>query len=251
MSNFKTLFGTEPSAIQKTCVVVPYLAHGLLRSLGIEGLKKGKLYATANTDMFTFIKAGIGTLLVGDAVLYLEQTNCQEIIYFGACGLVQETDRLTIGSLVSPGKCMAFEGFTDVLLKHTDNITSHYPDQELFQSFLNTAPAQKIQPVMGISIGSLKCEESYKEFLLEKGVEVVDMECSAFFSAAQYIRKKAVALLYITDIIGKKSFFDPLKSHDALQIDLAIHTAGKAIQSFCGRSLTTENITNTEKRKKI
>ncbi|OOP55166.1 MAG: hypothetical protein AYP45_16315 [Candidatus Brocadia carolinensis] len=251
MSNFKTLFGIEPSSIQKTCVIVPYLAHGLLRSLGIEGLKKGKLYATANTDMFTFIKAGIGTLLVGDAVLYLEQTNCQEIIYFGACGLVQETDRLTIGSLVSPGKCMAFEGFTDVLLKQTDNITFHYPDKELFQSFLNTAPAQNIRPVTGMSIGSLKCEESYKEFLLEKGVEVVDMECSAFFSAAQYIRKKAIALLYVTDIIAKKSFFEPWEPEDKLRVDQAIQTACKAIQSFCGRPLTTENITNTEKRKKI
>ena len=235
MSNFKTLFGIEPSAIQKTCIVIPYLAHGLLKSLGIEGLKKGKLYTTANTDTFTFIKAGIGTLLVGDAVLYLEETNCQEIIYFGACGLVKETDTLTIGSLVCPKVSLSFESFTDTLLRYTNKITAQYPDQELFQFFLNNELAQKIQPVTGMSIGSLKCEESYTEFFDEKGIEVIDMECSAFFSAAQYIRKKAIALLYVTDIIGKKSFFEPLEPHDTLQISLAIQTAGTVIQSFCKR----------------
>lgn len=213
--------------------MVPFLIPGLLKTLGIGSLKKGKLFSTANTDTFTFIKAGIGTLFVGDAVLYLEETACQEMIYFGACGLVQETDRLTIGSLVSPRECIAFEGFTDVLLKHTDNITTHYPDQELFPSFLNNKPGQNIQPVVGMSIGSLKCEEFYKEFFDKKGVEVVDMECSAFFSGAHYIKRKAVALLYVTDIIGKKSFFEPWEPKDKSRIDHAIQTACSAIQVFC------------------
>ncbi|NUO09468.1 MAG: hypothetical protein HUU08_12455 [Candidatus Brocadia sp.] len=233
MSNFKTLFGTEPSSIKKTCVIVPFLMPGLLRALGIVSLKKGKFFATTHTDTFTFIKAGIGTLFVGDAVLYLEETACQEMIYFGACGLVQETDRLTIGSLVSPHKCLAFEGFTDVLLRHTDKITTHGPDQELFQSFLKTEPDQNIQPVTAMSIGSLKYEESYKEFFDKKGVDVVDMECSAFFSAANSIKRKAVALLYATDIIGKTSFFEPSETKDKSRIDHAIQTACNAIQLFC------------------
>lgn len=232
MSNFKTLFGIESSVIQKTCVVVPYLMPGILKALGIEGLKKGKLYATANADAFTFMKAGIGTLLVGDAILYLEETNCQEIIYFGSCGLVQETGQLTIGSLVCPKACLSFESFTDTILRHTNKITTQYPDQTLFQPFLTHDPGQKIQPVIGMSIGSLKCEESYKEFFGEKGIEVIDMECSAFFSAAQYIKRKAVALLYVTDVIGKKSFFEPLELQDKLQIDHAIQTACKVIRSF-------------------
>lgn len=233
MSSFKTLFGIEPSVIQETCVVVPYLMPGILKALGIKDLKKGKLYATANTDVFTFIKAGIGALLVGDAILYLEETNCQRIIYFGACGLVQETDQLTIGSLVCPKACLSFESFTDTVLRHTNKITTQYPDPALFQSFLTHDVSRKIQSVIGMSIGSLKCEESYKEFFDEEGIKVIDMECSAFFSAAQYIRKKAVALLYATDIIGKKSFFEPLEPQDKLQIDHAIQNACKAIRSYC------------------
>lgn len=235
MSNFKTLFGIEPSSVQKTCVIVPFLVPGLLRELGIASLKKGKLFATANTDTFTFVKAGIGTLFVGDAVLYLQETACQEMIYFGACGLVRETDRLTIGGLVSPAKCIAFESFTDVLLKQTDKITVHYPDQELFQSCLNTEPGYNIQPVTGMSIGSLKCEESYREFFDKRSIDVVDMECSALFSAANYIKRKAIALFYTTDIIGKKSFFDPWEPKDKSRIDYAIQTACSAIQVFCRR----------------
>ncbi|MEP9410246.1 MAG: hypothetical protein HRF42_02370 [Candidatus Brocadia sp.] len=239
MSGFKTLFGIEPSLIQGTCVIVPFLVQGLLKTLGIETLKKGKLYATANTDTFTFIKAGIGTLLVGDAVLYLAETNCQEIIYFGSCGLVEETDQLTTGSLICPKVCLSFESFTDTLLMHTNKITSQYPDQTLLQSFLNNDLCQKIHLVAGISIGSLKCEESYKEFFAEEGIKVVDMECSAFFSAARHIGKKAIALLYVTDIIGKKSFFEPLGPQGELHIEHAIQTACRAIRTFCKKDKLT------------
>ena len=118
-------------------------------------------------------------------------------------------------------------------MKHTDKITTQYPDQNLLRSFLDNDPSQKIYPVTGMSIGSLKCEDFYKEFFVEKDIEVVDMECSAFFSAANYIQKKAVALLYVTDIIDKKLFFEPLGPQDKLQIDKAIQTACKAIQVFC------------------
>ncbi|MCF6158078.1 MAG: hypothetical protein E3K32_05800 [wastewater metagenome] len=233
MANFKTLFGIEPTAVQKTCVVVPFLAPGLLKGLGIGALKKGKLYATANTDTFTFVKAGIGTLLAGDAVLYLEQTNCEEIIFFGACGLTRETNLLRIGSLVCPEECLSFEGFTDTLLRYTDKITTQYPDRNLFQSFLEHNQSREIQPVKGMSIGSLRCEDLYRGFFQKKDIEVIDMECSAIFSAAQYIQKRALALLYVTDIVGKKHFFEPLELEDTLRIDSAIQTVCKIIRGFC------------------
>lgn len=223
----------EQTAVQKTCVVVPFLAPGLLKGLGVEALKKGKLYATANTETFTLVKAGIGALLAGDATLYLEQTNCERIIYFGACGLTQETELLTIGSLVCPEECLSFESFTDTLLRRTDKIISQYPDQNLFQSFLGSDLSRGIQPVRGMSIGSLKCEDSYREFFKEQGIEVIDMECSAFLSAAQHIQKRSLALLYVTDIIGKKHFFEPLELKDKLRIDNTVQTACKVIHELC------------------
>lgn len=100
---------------------------------------------------------------------------------------------------------------------------------------MNTVPGQNIQPVTGMSIGSLKCEESYKEFFDKKGIEVVDVECSALFSAANSIKRKAVTLLYATDIIGKKSFFEPWGPKDKSRIDHAIQTACTEIQVFCRR----------------
>lgn len=235
MINFKTLFGIEASAVQNTCIVVPFLAPGLLKILGIETLKKGKIYSSANTATFTFIKAGIGALLIGDAILYLEQTNCRDIICFGACGLVEETGPLTIGSLVSPKECLSFESFTDVLLRHTNKITTQYPDQDLFQSFLKNDLEQSILPVRGMSIGSLKCEDSYREFFIEKGIAAIDMECSAFFRAAHAIQRRAVALLYVTDILGKKHFFEPLEPQDRLRIDAAVMTACGIMSAFCKR----------------
>ncbi|MCF6158591.1 MAG: hypothetical protein E3K32_08445 [wastewater metagenome] len=233
MTNFRTLFGTEPAAIQKTCVVTPFLAPGILRGFGIQSLKKGKLYSTVNTGTFTLVKTGISTLLVGDAILYLEQTACQEIIYFGACGLSQKTEQLTVGSLVCPRECLSFESFTDVLFSYTDRITTMFPDQGLFHSFLENSPTQDIQPVRGMSMGSLKCEDFYRNFFIERGIEVIDTECSAFFSAAHYIQRKAIALLYITDVIGKNHFLESLKLQDKSHINNAIQTACKVIDTFC------------------
>ncbi len=238
MVSFKTLFGIEPSAVQKTCVVVPYLMQGAVRAFGIEKLNKGMIYATANTETFTFIKAGIGAALAGDAILYLEQTNCRDIIFFGSCGLAQETALLSIGSLVCPSECLSFEGFTDVLLRQTGNVRIQRPDQAFLKAFLNGAPVKNIQSVRGISVGSLKCEEFYVKFFRDEGVEVVDMECSAVFSAAQHIRRKSVALLYATDVLGSKPFFRPVESGDKRKIDDAIQVACKAIVHFANPGRT-------------
>ncbi|HQU32454.1 MAG TPA: hypothetical protein PLA96_13270, partial [Candidatus Brocadia sapporoensis] len=57
MTKFEILFGTKTSSIQKTCVIVPFLPPGFLKILGIGALKKGKLFATANSGAFTVIKA--------------------------------------------------------------------------------------------------------------------------------------------------------------------------------------------------
>jgi len=234
MSAFKELFGVESSTIQKTCVVVPFLMAGLLKNLGIEKLQKGMLYSTAHTDSFSFIKTGISATLVGDAVLHLEDTCCQEIVYIGSCGLVQKTDQLNIGALVSPDKCFSFESFTDTLLQHTDKITTHYPDKPLLQTFLNNNLCINIQTVCGMSVGSLKCEEYYKNYFIEKDIQVIDMECSAVFSAAHRIKKKAVALLYVTDIIGEKPFYKLLEHTDRNKISCTVQAVCELIKTVYG-----------------
>ncbi|MDP6685676.1 MAG: hypothetical protein QGI05_01845, partial [Candidatus Omnitrophota bacterium] len=54
--------------------------------------------------------------------------------------------------------------------------------------------------------------------------DVVDMECSAFFSASRAVNKKAAALFYVTDIINKVPFYN-LGFGEKLSISSSIKTA--------------------------
>jgi purine-nucleoside phosphorylase len=51
-------------------------------------------------------------------------------------------------------------------------------------------------------------ETKYQDWLQKNKINVVDMECSSVFSAASSINKKAIAIFYVTDIVGEKEPFD-------------------------------------------
>ena len=82
MISFKNLFGVQPEEVQKNCVISPFLTKGLTDCLHVEELSKGKPYSAGQSDHFTFIHTQIGAPKVGDAVLYLEETACENIILF-------------------------------------------------------------------------------------------------------------------------------------------------------------------------
>jgi len=69
MDKFKSLFGIDRDAIQKTVVLLPFIPAGVLELLGIKKLSSGALFASASTHNITVIRTGTGASFVGDAVL--------------------------------------------------------------------------------------------------------------------------------------------------------------------------------------
>lgn len=234
MNKFETLFGLKDSEIKETCILMPMLNKAVMPVFGIEKMKKGKLYASVNTENFTLINTGIGAGFSGDAALYLSETACRKIILFGSCGLVNPESGMRVGSLVMPKSCYSMESFSDMLLKKTDTMIFR-PDRKTHVSFLKGSKGA-VQEAGCATLGSLKLEEDNLESLLRKNIDIVEMECSSVFSASDIKGLKAIALFYVSDIIKKSPFYSPLNPEDSARLSESIKTAAVLICDFIKNS---------------
>jgi purine-nucleoside phosphorylase len=228
---FKTLFGIDNFQVKKNCVLLPLISKGVLNFFKLRRFSEGKLFGAGNADDFTLIYTGMGPVLTGDAVLYLKETACENLILFGSCGLVTEKQGLSIGSLVSPSKCYSRESFTDLLLGRDKPPGVFYPAGDLFRQFLTSGQGQEIKEVTCSTISSLKLEAEMAGSFIEQGIDVVDMECSAFFSAADFTGLKAIALFYVSDIINKQPFYS-LDAQAKLKLLFAIKKSVAILREF-------------------
>ena len=230
--HFKTLFGLDTDQIQKTCVLLPHLPKGILNYLKVPQLSRGKIYASGNNKHFSIIHTKIGAPLCGDAVLYLKATRCENIIFLGTCGIIKETNYLDIGTIVCMESCLEMESFSQALAGINNVENYSYPEEGLLQNFLEYTKDVGVCRTKGVSFGSLKLEEKYIDYLTEKGIDVVDMECSALFAAAQNIKRKAFAVTVCTDIIGKKPFYRTYSTDDQHSVNGAVKQASEIIYQF-------------------
>lgn len=231
MNKFETLFGVKESQIKRTCIIMPFLKKGILKDFGIKKFLKGRLYSTGSSELFTLIQTGMGAALTGDAVLYLNSTSCKNIILFGSCGLIESTKDIKLGSLITPLKCLSIESFSEMLSGRNRNWSVSYPDKCLLESFLKTNN-KYVKKAVCASASSLKLEEENINLFREKGIQIVDMECSAVFSAAKHINCRAIALLYVTDVLIEKPFYMKLNKKEELSINSSIKNAVRILCDF-------------------
>ncbi|MFC1508114.1 hypothetical protein ACFL60_00315 [Candidatus Omnitrophota bacterium] len=235
---FEKLFGIEESLIKETCILLPLLKKNVLKYLDVKSLSKGKVYSSGNSGSFSVIHTGMGAPFTGDAALYLEQTQCKNIILFGSCGLVKETKDLKVGSLVTPHKCYSLESFSNMLSEEKGTWRSFSADKDLTEIFLKTSGDHSIQKITCATLGSLKLEEDYLEIFEQKNIHVVDMECSSLFSASKHVKKRAMALFYITDIINKKPFYIDLGDKEKTILSSSIKSAATTLCEFIEKNLS-------------
>jgi purine-nucleoside phosphorylase len=233
MTNFESLFGQSAQSIQKTCVLSPIMHRRLLEGFGIPQLLKGSPYSSFSRPGLTVIHSYMGTTFTGDAVLYLKDTPCENLILFGSCGLVQKTPALDIGSLVSPSQVVVMESFSSLLKHqyHCPRLDLAKPNSLLLSRLKKLKP-DAFQVVTGATFGSLALEDSYHDRFIKRKIEIVEMEASAFFLAAQRIKKHAAALFYVTDILGETNPYPQSLLHEDQRVQTAIKTACALIQNL-------------------
>lgn len=231
VKDFEVLFGIPTQELKKTCVLMPFISKDTLKGFGIRRFVRGKLYGTGNSRDFTLIHSGLGPALTGDAVLYLKDTGCKNVILFGSCGLLTENNGLGIGSLISPLKAYSLESFSRMLSDQDIASDVYYPDKKLLEDFVSVA-GSAITQVACATVSSLKLEEERKGAWLKQGIEAVDMECSAFFAAASHSGFRSIAIFYVTDIIGVKPFYQEIGAKDKAKIFLARKRAAGLLSAF-------------------
>jgi len=199
---FHSLFGVEPNEIQKTCVLTPFIYRELVTDLQTTPFHRGLPYSCAQGKGFTLIYSRPGALSTADAVLFLKDTPCEQLILLGACGSAAEDH--TAGKLILVKEAVNMESFSH-LLKFGPVPDERCPADPGLLERLRQATGLPAESCA--TFGSIKLEDEYLEKLREKDITVIDMECSAFLAAGAHIQKPAAALLYISDIIGQDNVY--------------------------------------------
>ena len=223
-STFKTLFGLEENAVQKTCVIMPFDIPGAMTALGVFSLNKGKLFSAGQGHGLTLIRSGMSAGFVGDCVLWLEETPCKQIIFLGTCGLIDPKPGLDIGTVVTPSVIYPFESFSAIL---TEPPGPSSPLKIDAPEINFSGPRCTC-----VSFSSLHEEERFLPTFKNLGADVIEMESHAFFLAARRIKRPAAALLVISDIVGVKTFCFGLSLEHKKDLANGISQACKTITSF-------------------
>jgi purine-nucleoside phosphorylase len=235
MERFKSLFGIDRDTVRKTVLLLPFIPPRTLETLGIKTLSSGLVFSAASSENLTVIKTGTGAGFVGDAVMYLAGAPCQDIIFLGSCGLINRKLGLGIGSLITPSATFSMESFSDILSGRLQEPVSVHPDSGLLNDFIEVTGLE-IQRSGCISFGSLFHEDAFMPVFRRLGVDVIEMECAALFNAARKTGKRALALLYVSDILGEKNFYFELSPEDKKSLANGVSQASQAILKFAAQN---------------
>jgi purine-nucleoside phosphorylase len=209
MNKFNSLFGIDVSDIKKTCVIMPFISKEAVHAFEIQSLSKGGLYSVGDNGLFTLIHTGVGPTFVGDAALYLEDTRCENIILFGSCGATRDDGGFNIGDIGIVKKALSQDSFTNMLFKRKaeDRL---YPDEGFYSAL--SSPGGGLKEINCLTVGSLKLEQEYLDFIEDNSIDAVDMEAASFFAACKNIKKRGIAVLFATDSLKSLPYYMAMKS---------------------------------------
>ena len=217
--------GINLKEIKKTCIICPVADHSLFEKLGKP--KRNNLFFAKimNYSNVTVISTK-NNFLVGDIVLCLKNSACENVILFGSCGGVGD---VKIADKLIVKKAFNFESFSE-MLEMKRNPDSYYPSTILLDNFLSKTKQNIIQ-VKCVTSNSIVLQRTYKDWFDKNKINAVDMECSSVFSAASAINKKAIALFYVTDHISEASPFET--ELDEKQRAQLLNTRQELADSIC------------------
>lgn len=234
MDTFKRLFGIPSTQVRRHCILLPVVTPLIAKGCAAPGMRRGMLYAAVSQEDRTFIHCGIGAALAGDAVLYLEKTGCRDIVLFGSCGLVRPARGLGLASMVSPAAAFAWESFSGLLAGDTGEVRVYKPDVQALQRVCAQADATPApERVICATVGSLLLERGLQEPFAGRGIDVVDMECSAVFAAAAHIRRQAAALFFVSDLIAGQEYTQSFSPDQRSALARAVSACGRRLDLFC------------------
>lgn len=227
----KNLFGTKIESFSKNCLLLPFIPKGLLAHFEIKKLNSGKLFHSYTTDNLSIVKTGIGASFIGDAIYYLKDSPIENFFFLGACGAVSESNTLNIGSLVLPKISYANESFSAISTNGLSWDNPFKPDPSLVES-IQELSTPKLTEVTCTALGTLALQNTLHNDLIKKEIDVVEMETAALFASAQKTKRRALALLFVTDILKTKPIFTSFQDADKNRITESLDLAYTLIENI-------------------
>jgi len=209
MDTFKKLFGIEKSLVRSNCILAPLNEVDLFAGSSAGVRARGEYFRVADCGHATLIGTRY-SLLAGDCVLNLADSPCRNIYLFNCCGGIGAD----VGAAYSVARAFNFESFSGMLAGQTE-AACYAPDAELLEEF---SSCSGLPEGTCATVGSLALEESYLPRFRALGVNCLDMECSAVFSASRQAGKRALALLYVSNRIPDKLWHEQLDRGDVQRL---------------------------------
>lgn len=217
-------FGCNKEVISETVVIAPNWKVDIFNDSS-DSIKEisSKAYTVKSKETeFTFIRTGMGASFVGDSILALAGTKCKNVIFAGSVGGLK--DYMRIGDIVIPNYSICGEGFSRYLEEDLKDCfgEKYYPCVELTEKIYNHAKDISNGNVaihFGITYSSdtILAEYMNLDRIKEFECNSIEMETSAFYKAASYMKLKATAILMILDnTIEKKPLFINLSENDKI-----------------------------------
>ena len=209
MDTFKKLFGIEKSFVKPNCILAPLNEVDLFAGPQAGVRARGEYFRVADCGHATLIGTRY-SLLAGDCVLGLADSPCRNIFLFNCCGGIGSG----IGAAYSVTRAFNFESFSGMLAGQGE-AACYLPDTELAGEFFSYSG---LPGGTCATVGSLALEESYLPRFRGLGVNCLDMECSAVFSASRRAGKRALGLLYVSNSIPDKPWHEQLDRGDVQRL---------------------------------
>jgi len=226
MDTFKKLFGVEKSLIKPDCILTPLNEVDLFAGSRAGDRARGDYFRVTDSPQATLIGTRY-SLLAGDCVLGLADSPCRNIYLFNCCGGIGGG----IGAAYVVRKAFDFEGFSSMLAGKTE-AACYLPDAGLTEEFSSYSG---LPEGTCATVGSLALEETHLPRFRALGVNCLDMECSAVFSASTQVRKRALALLYVSNSVPDKPWHEELDRRDIQRLGRCRKELAALLLGFIGR----------------
>jgi len=216
----RSVLGCEPETIQKDVIIAPEWKPEIFADYadGIDQVHDGiyKIWnLSVNKKHITYIRTGIGAPNVLEAVLALGCTPCENIVFIGSVGGLDE--KLKIGDIVIPEYSICGDGscryLTDKKASENDCFgTQYYPNKEFYDKVIskteNITKDNNVDWHIGknFSIDTVIAQFAHLDEILAMGCNCIEMETAALFRSAEICGIKACAVFNVSDnTILKKS----------------------------------------------
>ena len=227
MDAFKKLFGVEKSRIKPDCILTPLNEVDLFAGSRTGGRARGDYFRVADSPHATLIGTRY-SLLAGDCVLSLADSPCRNIYLFNCCGGIDAG----IGAAYSVRKAFDFESFSGMLAGKAE-AACYLPDAGLAGEFSSSSG---LSEGTCATVGSLVLEATLLPRFRALGVDCLDMECSAVFSASKQAGKRALALLYVSNSVPDKPWHEHLDRRDIQRLGRARKDLAALLLGFIARA---------------